>query len=513
MVSCDDNRDTAVAGGSSTETSNTLAARYVDDQGTPVAGALVRIRPADWGTGALVDSILPDGRTRLDTVLDSSGRLRAGGFRHGLYTVDVVLGNISLRSELRTGQKDVIDTLQRSGGVSGRFVPGWKGRVRVVGTDILIATDDSGRFEKTGLAVGSIVLDCEADSADLVRKARVATVVPPRATASLGNIPLLTMREELSASWLHHTRWILDNTNTGITRDVDDFPLWIPLTDSILGRSDLSDLRVRDEDDSARPIHIVPPTGSVAGGMWAGMRRIDGSSNEHYLDVLWGNIEAPSWSDPVSVFDTASGWRGAWHFDRDASCAVRQCGDLAGTVSFDTGLSGSAARFDGTRTLTATDPNGSLEPSDLTVSLWVNIQSIVGTEARLLWKDSDGQSSLPSWGILLRKTGGALTVGFRMKGGPSDSGVFGPITTGRWTHIAATADRERAKAELFIDGTSAGTFAIDSVARAPTRGNLVVGIGFVGAMDELRVSRTARSASWFALERANFLQTSKLLHP
>ena len=228
--------------------------------------------------------------------------------------------------------------------------------------------------------------------------------------------------------------------------------------------------------------------------------------------MLWGNNEAPSWSDPASVFDTASGWRGAWHFDRDASCAARGCAALSGAAAYEPGLAGSAVRLDGTSHLVAKD-SGTLESPDLSVSLWVKIQGISGTEARLVWKDSDGQTKLPSWGLVLRETGGVLRVAFRMRGEPSDSGVSGPIEKGRWVHVAATADRRRAKAELFVDGTSAGTFPIDSVAPAPRRGDLVVGSGFVGSIEELRVSRTARAASWFALERINFLQPSTLLHP
>lgn len=511
LAACDDSRETPVAGGSSTETSNTLMARYVDEEGMPVAGAAVRIRPADWGAGGTADSLLPEGRTRLDTVLDTAGRLRAGSFRPGLYSVEVVQGALTLRRELRTGIEGVVDTLQRSGGVAGRFSPGWRGSVRVVGSDIVIASDDSGRFARPGLAAGLVTLDLEADSAGIRRKARVRTVVPPRATADLGSVPLLVPQEEDPSLWTRRLVRVIDNTSTGITRDVEDFPLWIPLPDSVGNRADVSDLRVRDEDDSARPLEFVPAS-RRASGLWARMRRVDGSSKEHDLAVLWRNDEAPSWSDPASVFDSAHAWRGVWHFDADLSCATRGCAAFSGIASSDTGLSGSSRRFDGTQTLAAAD-SGTLEPSDLTVTLWVNIHSLEGTMAKLVWKDSDGQSSLPSWGLFLRKGDTGMQVGFRMRGGPSDSGVFASVATGRWVHLAATADRARGKAELFVDGVSSGTFVIDAEADSTTRGDLRIGSGFVGLMDELRISRISRPQAWFALERVNFLMPGTLLHP
>lgn len=514
LSACDDTRD-PVAGGSSTETSNTLAARFVDDQGTPVAYASVRIRPAGWGSGETIDSILSGGRTRLDTLLDSAGRLKADGFRPGRYSVEVASGALSLRRELGTGQAWVLDTLLRAGGVAGRFVPGWRGVVRVLGTDIEIATDASGAFSRTEIATGIVTLDLRADSGGVVRKARIRTVVPPRAVADLGAVALLVQQEEKTALWKHRERRIVDNTKTGISRDVLDFPLWVPLPDSLAGREDVSDLRVRDESDSARPVEIAASAPGRVGGIWARMRRVDGASKEHSLDVLWGNDEAPSWSDPSSVFDSAAGWRGVWHFDRDGSCAVQGCRELSGGAAVDSGAIGASRRFDGTTSLAAIDA-GTLEPSDLSVSLWVNIQDVAGSEARLVWKDSDGQSSLPSWGVLLRKSDGAFKVGFRTRGGPSDSGTFASIATGRWVHVAATIDRHRgtgAKAELFVDGVSSGVFAVDSIAPTPTRGGLIVGKGLVGRIDELRVARVPRVQSWFALERVNVLQSGMLLHP
>jgi len=508
LVGCGSDR---VAGGSSTETSNTLAARFVDDDGAFADSALVRIRPALWNRAEDLDSLVGSRRTRLDTVLDSSGILNAGGFLPGTYTVEVVSPMRALRRDLRTGERPVVDTLREPGGLAGQILPRWKGTIRILGTDRVIATDSAGAFGQGWIPSGPVTLDLRGDSAGVVRRLRVRTVVPPQATADLGDVRLLTMDEEDGALWRRQARWILDNTTTGITRDVPDFPLWIPLPDSVLDGAapDVSDLRVRDESGVYRPIETVPGAGA---GVWARMARIDGSSNEHHLDLLWGRSDAASWSDPRSVFDSAAGWRGVWHFDGSAACATQGCAALSGPSGADTGIAGGARRFDGAQVLVAPD-SGTLEPSDLGVSVWVRIDAIAGTEARLVWKDSDGQSSLPSWGFIVRKESGKLQVGFRTRNGPSDSGLFAPVATGRWVHLAATVERTRGKAELFVDGASVGTFPVDSIAPAPRQGALRVGQGLVGRIDELRVARIPRAAAWFALERVNLLSTKALIHP
>lgn len=513
LLACTESRDT-VAGGSSTETSNTLAARFVDDSGRPVAGAVVKIRPADWG-GAPSESLLADGkRTRLDTVLDSSGSLHAGRFRSGSYAVEVLSGTIALRRELRTGEPAILDTLVRVGGIAGRFAPAWPGVVRILGTDIQIPTDSTGAFRRAEVPAGVITLDLVADSAGVLRKARVRTVVPPRATADIGRVALLTLAEELAQDWSASLRLVLDNTQTGQTRDVEDVPLWIPLHDTLVTRlqPDASDLRVRDENGLSRPYAYTPSSAFARAGVWAALDRVDGSSNEHHLTILWGNDEAPVWSSQAAVFDTGLAWRGVWHFDGSLTSAVR--GDLAfsGSSTPIAGVMGDARAFDGAQSLQAPDP-GTLEPSDLSVSVWAWIDGIVGGEGRIVWKDSNGQSALPSWGFLVHKHKDTLKVGFRTRNGPSDSGIFVPVATGRWVHLAATIERARGKAEFFVDGVSEGTFPIDSVAPAPRTGKLTVGQNLIGRLDELRVSRVARAPAWFLFERVNVLQVSKLLHP
>lgn len=480
------------------------------EDGQAAAGAAVRIRPTAWQGGS--DEPSSDAlRTRLDTLLDGEGRLSASDFAPGTYTVEVEKPGLALRLALVTGEAAILDTLRVPGGVAGKFQPGWAGTVQVLGTDLRISTDAKGIFLREGIPSGPIVLDLRADSAGVVRQSQVRTVVPPRAVADLGTVRLLTTEELELSLWLHRQRLILDNTTTGLTRDVPDFPLWIPLTSAQRAgmNADGSDLRVLDEDGRLRPVEA-----SSAGleGLWARMPRIDGSSDEHHLDVLWGRPSATSASNPKLVFDSSAGWRGVWHFDGTFACATAGCGPFTGGTDSDAGLAGRAARFDGTRTLRVVD-SGTLEASDLSVSMWVHLESISGLESRLVWKDSDGQSALPSWGFLVRKSGANFTVGFRTRNGPSDSGVFANLPASRWVHLAATVERARKRAELYVDGVSQGTFFVDTLPPAPRKGDLVLGQGFVGRIDELRVSRLARAPAWFELEHINLSMPGTLLRP
>lgn len=507
FVGCGSDR---VAGGSSTETSNRLAARFVAEDGVAAAGAQVRIRPSGWTGLSGVPVGESGGRVQLDTVLDVQGNLLAQDFAPGSYTIEVSSPSVALRRQLSTGQAVVLDTLREPGGLAGTFSPGWAGVVRVLGTERILFTDSTGAFLESSLPSGPVVLELRADSADITRRLQVRTSVPPRAVADLGEVRLLTREEENATLWRHRQRLVIDNTQTGLTRDVPDFPLWIPLPDSVRTGSqpEGADLRVMDEKGSFRPLEI--PSSALT-GVWAHLPRIDGSSNEHHLDLLWGRTDVPSWSEGRSVFDSAAGWLGVWHFDGTTVCATAACGPFRGVARFDAGIAGRALRFDGSSSLRTSD-SGSLEPPDLSISLWVHVEALTGSEARLVWKDSDGQSALPSWGLLVRKAGSGFTVGFRTRNGPSDSGLFAPLPAARWVHVAASIERSRKRAELYVDGVSQGTFAVDSLAPSPRRGDLFVGQGLVGRIDELRVSRMSRSAAWFELEHINLEMSGTLLH-
>ncbi len=72
------------------------------------------------------------------------------------------------------------------------------------------------------------------------------------------------------------------------------------------------------------------------------------------------------------------------------------------------------------------------------------------------------------------------------------------VNDGQWHHVLAEADRAAGKATIYVDGKAAGAGSLDLLARDAALSNtadFVVGQGFVGAMDFLRICRSTLTES------------------
>lgn len=139
------------AGGSSYETENAVAARFVSPDGTPAAGALVRARPLDWvegGAGELPADLRTDrdGRCTL--------RLDPGAWRlEARLAGSVAVGEVpAIRRGLDLGSV----RLTRPASLFGRATPG--SRVGVSGLQHQAVVNSEGYFQFDSLPQGVHVL-------------------------------------------------------------------------------------------------------------------------------------------------------------------------------------------------------------------------------------------------------------------------------------------------------------------------------------------------------------------
>jgi hypothetical protein len=159
-------------------------------------------------------------------------------------------------------------------------------------------------------------------------------------------------------------------------------------------------------------------------------------------------------------------------------------------------------------------PNPDVVTTDrFTVSVWINA------------------TSLPAWGTILKNWGdsnpGAFHLGLNASGGNvsnylTESGGGGvsitdtsAISTGVWYYISTTADGSTLR--LYQNGSSVGTpvsyngtlksFPYTLVGAKPADGsNVASGIApgyWDGSMDEVRISKSARSSDWILSEYNN----------
>jgi hypothetical protein len=149
LVGCGD--PDRVAGGSSYETENAVAARFLAPDGTPAVGALVRARPLEWvdgGAGELPADLRTDGDGRCTLRLDPGAwRLEAR------LAGSVAVGEVpAIRRGLDLGSV----RLTRPGSVFGRALPG--SRVGVSGLQHQAVVNSEGYFQFDSLPPGVHVL-------------------------------------------------------------------------------------------------------------------------------------------------------------------------------------------------------------------------------------------------------------------------------------------------------------------------------------------------------------------
>jgi hypothetical protein len=77
------------------------------------------------------------------------------------------------------------------------------------------------------------------------------------------------------------------------------------------------------------------------------------------------------------------------------------------------------------------------------------------------------------------------------------------VNDGKWHHVIAEVDRSAGKATIYVDGKAAGEGKLDAIAKDATLSNtadFVVGKGFAGAVDFLRVCRSTLAESKTSIE-------------
>jgi hypothetical protein len=208
-----------------------------------------------------------------------------------------------------------------------------------------------------------------------------------------------------------------------------------------------------------------------------------------------GLLAAPATSS-AGVLDSVSGWwpmyEGGGQVVHDLSGKGNngQLGSTAGVDDNDPSwikgwLFGSALRFGGNDFVRIPDAT-SLEPQNLTVSMWVRAPQSPGLYRYVLGKGASGCDSA-SYGLYTTYSGGLVfyvqdTNGVQRYSGVVDPGV---IWNGKWHHVAGTWDGTTAK--LFVDGkqvagsVDTGTHLVIKYDQS-TSGNTGIG-DFLGSCD------------------------------
>ena len=500
---CTDDR---MAGGNSSETPNTIAGRVVDPAGRPSVGDTVEIRPADW----ISDDVPAEGVERAwRTTTDSQGRYRFEGVASGAYVVESRNGSAGFLSEavsVGRGRPEAdlgVDTANPFLEVAGRVVTdsSWiddAAKVHVCGTDHVAALDRSGAFRLKGLGAGSVrllaILGPKASSARAKDEFRLPRegLIAPRLLAPT------RFEDEDYSRWpkLRKARIVFSGRGWHLDSDQPSAPIRVRLDGSILpGEWEPTGASLRFSDSSGRKLPYEIESWDPAARraeVWVRLDTANKGSEAHYLWLHWGRADAPERSDGSRVFDTAQGWVGVWHLSggdpwKDATANGLRL--VATSVERASGAISGGVVLTPSSKLVAEGAvlQGWQETS---ISLWAKLDSARGA-ADLARMGALTDSDSSDWILGLSGRTDSLRASFRtvsqIRSGTSGLSVAVPM--GRWTSLGGVFSVSSPRLRLVANDYAQVVAWTDSF---PSRSRaLVVGGGFTGVVDEIRLRRIA----------------------
>ncbi|HAJ78298.1 MAG TPA: hypothetical protein DCO75_00880, partial [Fibrobacteres bacterium] len=248
---------------------------------------------------------------------------------------------------------------------------------------------------------------------------------------------------------------------------------------------------------------------------WVRVDTIYGNDSLHYITMYWGNINVLSHSNGAAVFDTGNGFSSVWHLNKDPSGGTGAITDA--TINTNNGTSagtmttsdlvnaavGNGNDFDGTddgisiSTLTARSPT-----TAVSVSAWFKIR-VLTSYVRIAAKSySSNIAPYTMYGFM-------MDSGSHIRGEISYNSVQNIVhgssilDTSHYYYGTFTYDGTTLK--LYLNGTqelktTAITGTIDTISMPVTIGMSGFSADyFNGIIDEVRISRVARSADWIKL--------------
>lgn len=310
--------------------------------------------------------------------------------------------------------------------------------------------------------------------------------------------------------WPHRKRIVIDPAH--VDADLVDFPLALVLdADQDLGRlarTDGADLRLTAAD-GVTPLpyerEAYASDGASASGVLHVRAPLLSSSSATVLYLYFGRSDAPDGEDAPGVW--SNGFDAVWHLGPGLGDSAggyhlvnQSTADAAGRLARGRSIDGGWAHG-----LYA--PDASLDPPEdgLTLSLWARRDGATGNIRQALVSKYDGWSASEwRWSWFVDDSDGRVT--FRSYSHTFDTGWFLPL--GSWMHLALVQDASAAT--LYSDGEPVATgppVAFDAGADA----EVAIGVlsetnghsSFLGALDEVRIERVARSAAWIAAACAN----------
>jgi hypothetical protein len=237
-----------------------------------------------------------------------------------------------------------------------------------------------------------------------------------------------------------------------------------------------------------------------AASVWVRIPKIQGNAQQE-IKLFWGKADAKSGSDGKTVFNESNGYLSVWHMNGPVNDEVGTLESKDTGTTACVGVIGQARRFPGQKGIFGGEkilkyPTGA---SSHSTEAWFRAEKPNGNV--LAWGNEHGQGKV----VMQYRSPPHVSMDCYFSG----ANVAGKSTLPRseWVHVAHTY--EEGKSRIYVNGaldgastTASAPLAIKSPARLWI-GGWYHTYNFIGDIDEVRISKVARSADWIKLQYEN----------
>ena len=234
--------------------------------------------------------------------------------------------------------------------------------------------------------------------------------------------------------------------------------------------------------------------------IWVRVPQIKGNARQE-IKMYWGNADAKSESSGSAVFNKSNGYLSVWHMNDPVK-------DDAGTVEstdMDTmsssGMIGRGRYFAGGKGINCGEriTKYPFASSPHTSEAWIKAEKLNSTV--LNWGKQDVVH------MRLSCTPGHIII----NNGKTSVQATSPFLKSEWTQVVYTYDGQGER--VYVNGRLDVSVATSSTLEILTPVRMQIGAGFVGDLDEVRISKVARSADWVKLQYENQKPLQTLVGP
>lgn len=505
-----------------------VACVIYNEDGSPAAGATIRLRSRDFI--AKRDTSTTDTVSR-NAFTDKNGAFTLDSVDSGSYFIEINDGNS--HAVLLTCDMTSTDTLVKlpkatllpTGIIKGTLTSGSDDSsslsILIYGLERSGLYDSStGEFFIYDVPSGKYTIRILANSGKFKPVEISNITLPSDRITDVGDIDFIRQ-----STWKHSQKIYINTSSTGadIKGNITNFPLLLRLRSENFNfkdaKSDGSDIRFTKRNSAPLCYEIERwDADKQEAEIWVKIDTVFGNNSIQHFMMFWGNDDAIDSSNSAGVFDSSNGYAGVWHLDEtdgNVHDATNNSfnGKDSGCVSAD-GIIGNARSFSNKNYIKI--PGLLNYPSNVTLSAWAQCDTSTGAGQEIL---SMGDAVL----IRMDDNSGMGTLGSFFY----DSSNYTSTKNGKfyaktgWHHIAYTFDYEKHTQKLFLDGAlSAVTSDSGSIhytglgtdTYIGTHGNKKHNFYFAGRIDEARVNNMPVSSDYIKLCFMNQRVDDKLVN-